>query len=193
MSKRLLGVLAASAVVVVGVFAGVAINADSSSAATAPRPAATVAPTVPLSQAEADGLAFMREEEKVARDVYLAFGDQYSLRIFDNIAKSENTHMTAVKRMLDRYGVADPVGDNPVGVFENDELQDLYDEMTAQGGVSLADALRVGIAIEKADIADLQSRIATTTHADVKRMYTNLLRGSENHLRAYTRTLARVS
>jgi len=193
MSKRLLAILAASAVVAVGVFAGVAIHADSSSAATAPRPAATVAPTVPLSQAEADGLAFMREEEKVARDVYLAFGDQYSLRIFDNIARSENTHMTAVKRMLDRYGVADPVGDNPVGVFENDELQDLYDVLTAQGGTSLADALRVGIAIERKDIADLQSRIAATTHADVKRMYTNLLRGSQNHLRAYTRTLARVS
>ncbi len=52
-------------------------------------------------------------------------------------------------------------------------------------------ALKVGIGIEELDIADLEEYISGTDNADLRRVYANLLRGSENHLRAFERLLAR--
>ncbi len=142
-----------------------------------------------LSADEIAGLQFMREEEKLAHDVYVTFYQQYGLAIFNNIANSEATHMASVKMLLDRYGIADPVAGNGVGEFENADLQALYNQLIAQGRLSLSAALKVGAAIEEIDILDLQERFATTTHSDIKTVYTSLLNGSYNHLRAFTSTL----
>lgn len=49
--------------------------------------------------------------------------------------------------------------------------------------------MKVGGAIEEIDILDLKERIASTTHADIKTVYNNLLNGSYNHLRAFVSTL----
>ena len=148
-----------------------------------------VAATSPLSADESAGLRFMREEEKLARDVYLTLYQEWGLAIFNNIANSEATHMTAVKMLLDRYGIADPAAGNAVGVFTNQTLQALYNQLIAQGSQSLSAALKVGGAIEEIDILDLKERIASTTHADIKTVYNNLLNGSYNHLRSFVSTL----
>jgi hypothetical protein len=150
---------------------------------------AAAASTTTLSADEAAGLIFMREEEKLAHDVYVTFYQQYGLAIFNNIASSEATHLAAVKTLLDRYGIADPAAGNSVGVFENAELQALYNELIAQGSQSLSAALKIGGAIEEIDILDLQERFATTTHSDIQQVYTSLLNGSYNHLRAFVNTL----
>jgi len=84
-----------------------------------------------LTEAEADGLVFMREEEKLARDVYLTLYGQWNISIFQNIAGSEQTHTDAVKNLLDNYGLVDPVIDDAVGVFTNADLQTLYDQLIA--------------------------------------------------------------
>jgi hypothetical protein len=152
--------------------------------------AAPEAATSSLTADEIAGLQFMREEEKLAHDVYVTFYQQYGLAIFNNIAGSEATHMTAVKTLLDRYSIADPAAGQPIGVFSNPELQALYNQLIAQGNQSLAAAVQVGVTIEEVDIRDLQTRLAGTTHADIKQVYTNLMNGSYNHLRAFTRTLA---
>jgi hypothetical protein len=152
---------------------------------------AATTPTAALSDAEAAGLAFMREEEKLAHDVYVLFAEEYGLRAFTNIATSESRHTAAVKQLLDRYSIADPAASPSPGVFTDPALQDLYDELTAQGEVSLDAALRAAIAIEKADIVDLQERLAATTHGDVATVYENLLAASQNHLRAFERLLDR--
>ena len=130
----------------------------------------------------------MREEEKLARDVYNAFYDRYGLRVFSNIAASEQAHMNAVLTLLNRYGLADPAATTP-GVFNNADLQALYDDLIAQGNQSLTEALRAGVLIEETDIADLQDGLALTTHADLRAVYANLLRASQNHLRAFSRQL----
>jgi hypothetical protein len=142
-----------------------------------------------LSEAEGEGLLYMREEEKLARDVYLTLYQEWGLPIFENIAESEATHMTAVKTLIDRYGLEDPVADNAVGVFVDQKLQTLYDELVAQGNASLSSALRVGAAIEEIDILDLAAHIAETDKADLQQVYANLTRGSENHLRSFVSTL----
>lgn len=149
------------------------------------------APASALTAAEADALAFMREEEKLARDVYTALYAKWNLPVFQNIAQSEQTHMDSLKGLLDRYGVADPAAGTAAGVFVNPELQQLYNQLAQQGAQSLVEALRVGALIEEVDIADLQTRVAQTNHADIKLVYDNLMRGSRNHLRSFVAQLER--
>lgn len=145
--------------------------------------------TTDLSEAEAEGLGFMREEEKLARDVYLMLYEQWGIRIFQNITKAEETHMSAVAGLLERYGIPDPAADTAVGVFTNPELQALYDQLMEEGSQSLADALRVGALVEEVDIIDLEDYIDQTDNEDMLLVYQNLLKGSYNHLRAFTSTL----
>ena len=144
-----------------------------------------------LTEIEAEGLLFMREEEKLARDVYLTLYDQWNINIFQNIAASEQTHTDAIKTLLDQYGLDDPVVNDEIGVFTNADLQALYDQLVAQGSQSLGDALNVGAAIEEIDILDLEKYIAQTDNADIQMVYESLLKGSRNHLRAFVSTMQR--
>ncbi len=147
----------------------------------------------PLTQAEADGLAYMREEEKLAHDVYMALGEKWDLPIFDNISRAETQHGAATLSLLEQYGLSDPAAGRPAGEFGDATLQQLYDSLTARGLQSLEDALRVGAEIEEIDILDLQANIEKTDQTTIRAVYENLLRGSENHLQAFSRTLERQS
>lgn len=142
-----------------------------------------------LSEDEAAGLLFMREEEKLAHDVYTTLYATWQLPVFQNIARSEQTHSDAVLGLLTRYGLDDPTIGLGEGEFADPTLQSLYDQLVAQGNASLEAALRVGAAIEEIDILDLEERLAQTDEADIIRVYNNLLAGSHNHLRAFVRTL----
>ena len=137
-----------------------------------------------LSQTEADTLTFMREEEKLARDVYLVMFAYWGTKTFSNIAVSEQNHMDAIKTLLDKYGLSDPASQE-IGVFNDPSLQELYDQLESQGKDSELDALMVGALIEEIDIEDLQTAIDQTDKLDLQRVYENLMSGSENHLRAF--------
>lgn len=141
-----------------------------------------------LSEAEMSDLLYMREEEKLARDVYTALYEAWGIPVFQNIAASEQAHMEAVKVLLDVYGLDDPAQEQ-VGVFTDPELQVMYNELTARGSQSVSEALKVGGAIEEIDILDLQESLARTDNADIQQVYNNLLRGSSSHLGAFARTL----
>lgn len=141
-----------------------------------------------LTQAEIDGLLFMREEEKLAHDVYASLYQTWNLPVFNNISKSEQSHFDALGVLMQRYGLTDPAN-SQAGVFTNPDLQALYNDLIAQGERSVADALRVGAAIEEIDILDLQTRLAQTQRADIQQVYNNLEQGSRNHLNAFVRTL----
>ncbi|WP_456408734.1 DUF2202 domain-containing protein [Caldithrix abyssi] len=150
-------------------------------------------PSDSLSQSELNGLIFMREEEKLARDVYIVLLQTWGQRIFNNISRSEQTHMDAIKILLKKYKVSDPVTTDSVGVFTNQTLQKLFNELTARGKTSLAEALKVGALIEEIDILDLQKELqAIKGNDDLRYVYENLKRGSENHLRAFVRNLQRL-
>jgi hypothetical protein len=138
--------------------------------------ALSLVPTGGLTAVEIEGLAFMREEEKLARDVYLVLYDQWNIPIFQNI-------------LIERFGIEDPAVGNGVGEFTNPDLQALYDQLVSQGSQSLADALKVGAAIEEIDILDLEERLAQTDKGDIIMVYEKLLKGSRNHLRSFTNTI----
>jgi hypothetical protein len=139
-----------------------------------------------LTEAEIEGLKFMREEEKLAGDVYRYLYAVWGSPVFSNIAESEDMHTQSVLALLNAYGIEDPAM-TEAGQFSNPDLQALYDQLIAQGSQSLQDAYLVGGAIEEIDILDLQARIAETERADIKLVYENLIAGSENHLRAFVR------
>ena len=144
-----------------------------------------------LTEGEVTGLLFMREEEKLARDVYLTLEAEWGMNIFGNIAASEQSHTDAIKALLDQFGLEDPMLVDEFGVFQNEELQALFDDLVTQGRLSLADALKVGAAIEEIDILDLEAQLAQTTNPDIRVVYENLLKGSGNHLNAFVRALER--
>ena len=141
-----------------------------------------------LSQAEADALLFMIEEEKLARDVYNALYSVWGLSTFQSIALSEQAHMDSLQTLLDRYGLESPV-QAEAGVFTDPELQALYTQLVARGSQSLSEAIKEGGAVEEIDILDLQSRLALTDNGDIQQVFNNLLCGSENHLRAFAKAL----
>ena len=146
---------------------------------------------IPLSDVEKSALLFMREEEKLARDVYTTLYAKWGVPVFSTIATSESRHMASIKTLLDRYGLTDPVAvDTLPGVFVNSELQAAYTQLVAQGNRSLEEALKAGVTIETLDIEDLQALIAVSAHNDATQVAQNLLRGSQNHRAAFTRILA---
>ncbi len=145
---------------------------------------------VNLTGAEKDWLTYMREEEKLARDVYLDLYEKWQLPIFANIAKSEQKHMDAIKTLLDRYDLPDPAADKGQGEFTNGDLQNLYDELIQRGSDSAVEALQVGVLIEETDIDDLNMAMGLTRRKDIKTVYSNLLQGSLNHLKAFVSNLA---
>lgn len=142
-----------------------------------------------LSIVERDGLIYMRLEEKLARDVYLALGKTYKQKMFVNIPESEQRHMNAVKALLDKYEIPDPITDNEIGLFTDADFKKLFDDLVKKGQSSFKDAMLVGKEIEEMDIKDLTERIEQTDNPDIKMIYENLKRGSENHLRAFTKHL----
>jgi hypothetical protein len=121
--------------------------------------------------------------------VYVTLYQQWGLSIFNNIANSEDRHENKIETLLDNYQISDPVGNNPIGVFVNPDLQQLYNNLVTQGSQSLTEALKVGVLIEETDIVDLQQRIAQTDNADIQQVYEKLLSGSNNHLSAFTSNL----
>lgn len=144
-----------------------------------------------LTADEQAGLLYMREEEKLAHDVYTALFEAWDAPLFANIARAEQQHTEAVLRVMTAAGIADPAATLEAGKFSNAELQALYDKLVAQGNSSLEAALKAGAAIEELDILDLQEALADTSNTVLQNLYANLQRGSENHLRAFASNLER--
>jgi hypothetical protein len=149
-------------------------------------------PSDALSREEIDAIRFMREEEKLARDVYLYLYQQYPLRPFLNISKSEQAHMDALLYLIHTFGLEDPAGEHPEGVFENQELQKLYNDLIEKGSQSREEALRTGALIEEVDILDLQRELEESArNEEVVRVFQNLCNASGRHLKAFVAVLHR--
>ena len=150
-------------------------------------------PIEDLSVAEQESLAFMREEEKLAHDVYIRLDSLWrgSTKVFGNIANSEASHTESVRQLLVRYSLPDPTAALAAGVFQNTTLQNLYTQLVGAGSVSLVDGLKVGAAIEEIDMIDLNKALLETDNQDITLVYQNLLKGSRNHLRSFVSNLAK--
>ncbi|WP_084124729.1 DUF2202 domain-containing protein [Demequina sp. NBRC 110054] len=140
-----------------------------------------------ISDADAEALAYMVEEEKLAHDLYVALGEEWDLRVFAMISRAETQHTEAVRSVLDAYDLTDPTDGMDEGEFVDADLQELYDTLLAQGLESEEDALTVGALVEETDIADLQDR--ATDEESVSLLFERLESASEHHLVAFVRNL----
>ena len=138
-----------------------------------------------ISPEEEAHLVLMREEEILAQEVYEYLYTLYSIPVFNNISKSENVHTLTIKVLLDKYGIDDPAAGHQTGIFQNQELQELYNTLTALGNQSFLDALIVGETIEDLDIYDLETCLEDVDNIDVELVFNNLCKGSRNHMRAF--------
>ncbi len=133
-------------------------------------------------------LLYLIEEEKLAHDVYTVMYQKYGARVFGNILESESTHQSRVLTLLQTRNIADPRS-TEIGVFKNQELQALYNQLIEQGNKNENEGFKVGVIIEEKDIKDISTQLATTTDQDVIDALESLRKGSENHLRAFNRQL----
>ncbi len=163
-----------------------------------------------LDATEASHLTFMREEEKLARDVYLTFANQYPNQgVFSNIATtSEQTHTDTMRDKLAQYNLPDPnpnANDLPaeLGQFYGEEwgwyFTEKFGVLTNWGMNSELDALYAGAFIEELDMHDIAvcpqvmtdngygetCGLSYTDEAGLQNAYSSLIDGSESHLRAY--------
>ncbi|MCI0534742.1 MAG: DUF2202 domain-containing protein, partial [Verrucomicrobiales bacterium] len=145
-----------------------------------------------LTPTDAENILFIKQEEKLARDVYQFLYATWGHVTFQNIALSEQRHMDAVDGLIARYRLEDKTPAE-LGKFTIPELQALYDQLVVAGSQSLAEALAVGVLIEETDIADLQEMLKTTRETPIRRVLTNLLNGSRNHLSAFSNALAQLT
>jgi len=178
------------ALLIVGLISGLTLQ---SAQAVKPRTRGKSAPTpaAALTEAEASDLLFMREEEKLARDVYVILYAEWGVRAFNNISRSEQRHMDAVLGLLNKYGLTDPTLES--GQFAEEELQDLFDTLKAKGLQSELDALRVGALIEEVDMEDIALAMQRTDKSDIISVYINLMKGSENHLNAFVKNIESIT
>lgn len=147
-------------------------------------------PATELTEKQFESLVFMLEEEKLARDVYITLYKKYNHRTFNNISKSEQKHMNAIKNLLDRRELEYSIPEDTVGQFADSHLQELYDALIVRGSKSLKDALTVGFDIEVLDIKDLEELVVGMPE-DVTFVFGRLLRASFKHKAAFEKNLDR--
>ncbi|MHC5006288.1 MAG: DUF2202 domain-containing protein [Planctomycetota bacterium] len=140
---------------------------------------------VELSKYEETTVAFIWEQEKMARDVYTELAARWRMPIFSNIASAEQNHMNMVSKLFETYGVEDSFTELPPGIFDNQELAGLKIELVEKGEDSLVKALQVGAEIEEKGLDDLGELLDNTYNGHVKLVAENLAKGSRNHLRAF--------
>lgn len=133
-------------------------------------------------------LLFQIDEERMARELYLAFAEKWGLQPFRNIPQAETRHEQIMRELAVRAGIAAPT--SVAGRFDSAEVQQRYDALLALGLESADSALRVGAFVEEQDISDLKALIATTDNEALKNAAMALKTGSGQHLRAFVGVLA---
>ncbi len=163
-------------------------------------------PMSELNDDEKYTLAYMWNEEKLAKDIYLALNALYPTAQFENIAtRSETTHQANVEALLQKYdlNITNPTDYTEhysaqellaygPGEYTLPEIKELYDALYTKGQQSQIDALQVGCMVEVTDINDLDQdiEIAQETNAtDIIAVYENLRSGSYNHYWAFDNAL----
>jgi hypothetical protein len=129
-------------------------------------------------------LAAMAEEEKLAQDLYVVFGDKYGTP-FSRITNAETRHLAEVRIVLKRYAITDPTAGKAAGTFTTASTQQLYNKLLTQGTASVDGANTAARTVESTDITDLKAAATGVTAPDVTQVYKNLLAASESHLVAF--------
>ncbi len=147
-------------------------------------------------------IAFMWNEEKLAKDLYVELNLIYPTQQLENIGtRSEPMHQALVEDLVKRYDLnitnlvdykenysEEELRAFAPGEFGVQEIQDLYDTLYAEGEQSQQAALEVGCKVEVSDVEDLLEEIAIAEEVDAQDLiavWNVLLSGSYNHYWAF--------
>ncbi len=165
----------------------ISVNADGSTSFLTNNLCPVFDTTAELSADEIEFLYAVREDEKLARDVYTQFLTKFNLKTFSNIAKAEATHISAVEKLFYFYSIAYPaVG--PVGEFNDSSRKAYYDNLINRGTTAL-EAFKATAYLEEKDIADYTTVLVNIQNPNIKMVIENLIKGSMNHLKASVRQI----
>ena len=122
-------------------------------------------------------LVYALQDEYLARAEYELILEEWGIeRPFSNIIRSEERHIASLLPLFDRYGVAPP---------EDSAAEHVIMPASRQ------EAFEIGVHAEIENIAMYEAFLeANDLPRDVKNVFEALLRGSENHLRAFEQGLA---
>lgn len=148
--------------------------------------------TATLSEAELNALIYLVKLEKMAYEVYTTLGQIYStMPILENISEAEYRHWKVLQNLFVKYGETDPTKDGDVdldiGLYNDDDMSDAYDEAIAYGGVSLLQAMETGAIIEQLELDSLSNALGRTTLPDLTTIYTNFINADGAHLDAFNK------
>ncbi|MEA1919582.1 MAG: DUF2202 domain-containing protein [Campylobacterota bacterium] len=157
-----------------------------------------------LSDEQKHTLAYMWNEEKLAKDIYLNLNALTPSQTLYNIAtKAETRHQASIESLIEKYDLnilnetdysggydADNLTAYSSGAYSIEVLNTLYDTLYAKGSQSLQDALEVGCMVEVTDINDLLRDIEIAEGApDLVIVFQSLLSGSYSHYWAFNNAL----
>lgn len=127
-----------------------------------------------------DMLNYAIEDEYLAKAEYEKIMAEFEVtRPFSNIIKAETQHISALLPLFEKYDIAVPANTASEHVIIPDTLAEIYS---------------IGVEAEVANIAMYEKFLADPDlPADVKAVFTALMNGSENHLKAFERADDRAS
>lgn len=123
-------------------------------------------------------LVYALQDEYLARAEYELILEEWGIqRPFANILRSEEQHIAALLPLFDRYGVEVPEDTAAEHVIMPENRKEAFE---------------IGIHAEKENIAMYAAFLESNElPRDVHNVFSALLRGSQNHLRAFEQELAR--
>jgi hypothetical protein len=143
--------------------------------------------TADLTADEIEFIFAVREDEKIARDLYISFFGKFGLKPFENIGKAEDNHIKATEKLFDYYEIDYPALSGN-GKFENAIRQKLFDSLLLKVNTEL-DAFKVMAVLEESNIVEYGAVIKTVVNPNIKMVIENLAKASANHFKAAIRQI----
>ena len=128
------------------------------------------------------------QEEKMAYDLYGEFYERWSLSVFNTVQQREAKHVWCVERIMDNYGYKYRTNKN-TGLYQDKEIQKIYDEFTVKGCISDLAALEAAAYIKEKHIASLRERIRYQEDGYVVKVIFLMENAAQSHLKAFVNSI----
>ena len=135
-----------------------------------------------LNEKEITAITQLIGKEKIAKEVYENFYQQYQNNLFGNIAKRKQKHIDIWKEILSKQNIS---------VFENDavvETENLKNQLISEGTDEIS-ALKTALKIEELNINDIYLVRKNSGKSTIREAANGIECGTRNHLFVYYRAL----
>lgn len=135
-----------------------------------------------LNEKEITTITQLIGKEKIAKDVYENFYQQYKNNLFGNIAKRKQKHIDIWKNILAKQNIS---------VDENDavaETENLKDQFISEG-IDEISALKTALKIEELNLNDIYTVRRNSIKSAIREAANGVECGTKNHLFVFYRAL----